>query len=96
VRSSLVLFSALIALAATTGCGKVALDLDGLNPAALGPNALSNGAEFVSSSQNAKSINGYTPSTATGGAFSAIETTTANGYQVFSGVQGQEISDQVE
>ena len=91
------LLSALIFIAFATGCGKVALNLDGLNPAAAGPNALSNGAEFVSATQNGvHSINGYTPSTATGASFSAIKTTTANGYQVFSGVQGQEISDQIQ
>lgn len=79
---------------ALSGCGKVSLDLDNLTAPSLPFLKLNEGAEFVASSQQGQqTYKGYTVDTSAGASFGGIQTTTLNGYKVYTSMQGQLISE---
>jgi hypothetical protein len=81
-------------LVASTGCGKVSLDLNNVLPSQPSVIRMSGAAEFVSGSQQGeKTINNYTVDVSAGAVFSKLESTTPNGYKVYSTVQGAMISE---
>lgn len=82
---------------ALTGCGKVSLDLDNLTAPSLPFLKLNQGAEFVASSQQGQqTYKGYTVDTSAGSSFGGIQSTTLNGYKVYTSMQGQLISEDEE
>lgn len=79
---------------ALTGCGRVSVDLDNLTAPSLPFLRLNEGAEFVASSQQAQpTYKGYKVDTSAGSSFGGIQTTTLNGYKVYTSMQGQLISE---
>lgn len=81
----------------SSGCGKVQLDLDNLRSKVTPGVKLNEGAEFVAASQSGhKTLNGYTIQTTTGSSFGRLEATTANGYKVYTTMQGRLISEEQE
>jgi len=81
-------------VAALSGCGKVSLDLDNLTAPSLPFLKLNEGAEFVASSQQGQqTYKGYTVDTSAGSSFGGIQSTTLNGYKVYTSMQGQLISE---
>ncbi len=83
-------------LVATSACGKVSLNIDGMTPGSGFPFLrLSKGAEFVASAQQGEqTLNGYRVDTTVGSVYSKLEAQTPNGYKVYSTVQGHLVADE--
>lgn len=97
VPSNLTLILAASLSALVAGCGNVSVDLGNLNTPSVGAVQLSQGVEFIAASQvGQQSLNGYGVDSATGSSFGQLKTTTANGFTVYSSMQGRLISEDQE